>query len=108
LGTILSASFGAFRRNPRPTLGFALLSQFAVSVLSGVLIGLVFWLQASRFFSATSADAEVVGAGFVVSIVLSYLASAVLITIAVALLQGIVVIEVARAALGEKLTLRQL
>lgn len=108
LGTILGASFRVLRRNPKPTFGAALLIQGASSVVVVVVLGLVTFLSLSRIDFATGNDSAVIQAGSVAAIVATGI-GAVLFTIATsALLQGIIVLEVARATLGEKLTLRQL
>ncbi|HUG50382.1 MAG TPA: hypothetical protein VLZ78_05235, partial [Terrimesophilobacter sp.] len=108
LGTILGGSFRVLRRNPKPTFGAALLIQGASSVLVLVVLGLVTFLSLSRIDFAAADDSAVIQAGSVAAIVATTLA-AVLFTIATsALLQGIIVLEVSRATLGEKLTLRQL
>jgi hypothetical protein len=108
LGTILGGSFRVLRRNPKPTFGAALLIQGASSVLVLVVLGLVTYLSLSRIDFAAANDSAVIQAGSVAAIVATSLA-AVLFTIATsALLQGIIVLEVSRATLGEKLTLRQL
>jgi hypothetical protein len=108
LGTILGGSFRVLRRNPKPTFGAALLIQGASSVLVLVVLGLVTYLSLSRIDFAAGDDSAVIQAGSVAAIVATSLA-AVLFTIATsALLQGIIVLEVSRATLGEKLTLRQL
>jgi membrane-anchored glycerophosphoryl diester phosphodiesterase (GDPDase) len=108
LGTILGGSFRVLRRNPKPTFGAALLIQGASSVLVLVVLGLVTYLSLSRIDFAAADDSAVIQAGSVAAIVATSLA-AVLFTIATsALLQGIIVLEVSRATLGEKLTLRQL
>ena len=108
LGTILGASFRVLRRNPKPTFGAALLIQGASSVLVLVVLGLVTYLSLSRINFSTSENNNVIQAGSIAAIVATSL-GAVLFTIATsALLQGIIVLEVSRATLGEKLTLRQL
>ena len=108
LGTILGASFRVLRRNPKPTFGAALLIQGASSVLVLVVLGLVTYLSLSRINFSTSENNNVIQAGSIAAIVATSL-GAVLFTIATsALRQGIIVLEVSRATLGEKLTLRQL
>ena len=108
LGNILGASFQSLRRNPRPTLGLAIGTLFLVFLLSFGIAGLVLWATFSRLENVAAENADEVTAGAVLASILSNLLPAVLSAVATALLQGIVVIEVSRAALGEKLTLRQL
>ncbi|TQL48596.1 membrane-anchored glycerophosphoryl diester phosphodiesterase (GDPDase) [Homoserinimonas aerilata] len=108
LGTLLSASFRAFRRNPRPTLGLALLSQFGVLLLSAGFGALVAWFAFSRIDNASSENVDDVTAGAILGLVIAYIVPIIASGVVAALLQGVVVIEVARAAVGEKLGLRQL
>lgn len=108
LGTLLSGSFRTLRRNPRPLLGFALGSQVLVVVLSAVVTGISLAVLFTRLENVSAENADQVTAGGVFGIILASLVPAVLGVIVVALLQGIVVLEVTRATLGEKLTLRQL
>ncbi|WP_146181329.1 hypothetical protein [Homoserinimonas hongtaonis] len=108
LGALLAATFNAFRRNPRPTLAIALGSQIATWILSAGIIALFLWAALPRLENTAAEDSDVVTAGTVFAAVLIYLVPIFFSVIAAALLQGIVVIEVSRAVLGEKLTLRQL
>lgn len=108
LGVVLSASFQALRRNPRPTLGIALTTQFIVTVVTAVLIGGFAWFSVGRLETASGENVDEIGAGIALMGLVLYAIPMALSMIAVALLQGVVVIEVSRAVLGEKLTLRQL
>lgn len=106
-GTILGRSFAALRQNPRVLLGFALVVQTLayLVVLGGVL--LVMWASFSRLDTLQEGTDEydTVMAG---SIALTAVAGIVLSLAAGALsviVQGIVVVEVTRAAVAEKLTL---
>jgi hypothetical protein len=108
LGTILGASFRVVRRNPRPTLGFALLLEAIVTVGALGVIALVFLLAFSRIANASSSDVPTIEAGTIGLVVIAYLVPVVLTVIASALLQGVISMEVARATLGEKHTLRGL
>jgi hypothetical protein len=108
LGDILGGSFRVLRRNPKPTFGAALLIQGVSVTLVLVVLGLVTFASLSRLNFSAEQDAGVVQAGSIAMIVLATLA-ATLFTIATsALLQGIIVLEVSRATLGEKQTLRAL
>ncbi len=108
LGTILGASFRVLRRNPRPTFGVALLVQGVVVVVSLALVAGAEVLAFSRIASAAPGDAATIGAGSGALVLLS-LAIPLLLTLgASAFLQGIIVLEVSRATLGEKQTLRRL
>jgi membrane-anchored glycerophosphoryl diester phosphodiesterase (GDPDase) len=108
LGTILGASFLVMRRNPRATLGPALILSAAITII--VALGVAAYVAAfSRVLTATSyddADAFAAGA-LLVSLLLVVLGIAIVV-VATAVLQSIIVVEVARASLGEKLKLGQI
>jgi MFS family permease len=107
-GTILGRSFAALRQNPRVLLGFALCVQTAAYLL--VLLG-VGAVAAASFIRLDTLrpgtdEFDAVMAG---SIALTAIAGIVLGLAAGALaviVQGVVVTEVAHAAVAEKLTLR--
>lgn len=101
-GTLLGAAFQVLRRNPRPTFGFSLLVMGAVTVLSLGIVGLVTVWAISRMQTASSADQGAVTAGSVLAIVLAALVPSALTVVVAALVQGVVSLEVARGALGEK------
>tara|TARA_R110000868_G_scaffold43633_3_gene146509 strand:- start:113408 stop:114592 length:1185 start_codon:yes stop_codon:yes gene_type:complete len=109
LGTILGASFQVLRRNPKPTLGPALLISLATVLLTLLVTGAVTAWSIGRIESAQSAadqDALLAG-GFALGAV-GVLLAALLSIVGTAVLQGIIVAEVARATLGEKLGFRAL
>lgn len=106
-GTLLLAPFQVLRRNPKATFGSALIILGAFSFLSFVVMGLASWFAFSRIDSASSDDEAVVTAGSIAFIVLSVLVSLAISLVGSAFLQGLVVLEAARATLGEKLTLGQ-
>ena len=106
-GTLLFAPFQVLRRNPKATFGSALIIVGAFSFLTFVVTGLASWLAFSRIDSASSDDEAVVTAGSIAFIVLSVLISLAVSLVGSAFLQGLVVLEAARATLGEKLTLGQ-
>jgi hypothetical protein len=108
LGTILGASFRVLRRNPKPTFGVALLVQGVSSLISLGLVAAVVFSSLSRVGLAGESDAETITVGSVAAIILTSVASVLFTLAATAALQGIIVLEVARGTLGEKLTLRQL
>ncbi|MHC3000526.1 glycerophosphoryl diester phosphodiesterase membrane domain-containing protein [Microbacterium sp. HJ5] len=106
-GTILGRSFAALRQNPRVLLGFALIVQTLgyLIVLSAVIA--IAWASFSRLDTLRfgTEEFEAVMAG---SIAITLIAGLVLGLAAGALgviVQGIVVTEVAHAALAEKLPL---
>ena len=108
LGTILTGSFQVLRRNPRPTFGFAFGIQSAIMLLTLLITGAVTFAALSRLFTASSDDATEITAGAVVMIMLSTLIPGVLSIVALALVQGVLMLEIQRATLGEKLKLKQL
>ena len=107
-GTVLGASFQVLRRNPRPTFGAALLLNALVVFLSTGISTVIIISGVDRASRASLADSDIIFAGtFALALVATLLAVGISI-VAQALLQGIISIEVSRATLGEKLTLRQL
>jgi hypothetical protein len=107
-GTLLGASFQVLRRNPKASFGSALLTQGLITVTTLVIVGAVTYFALSRIESAAPEEQDAVLVGGVAAIIASALASVILSVAAGALLQGIIVLEVARGTLGEKLTLGSL
>jgi hypothetical protein len=107
-GALLGTPFQVLRRNPRPTFGSALLVQLAISVVTVVAVGAATAFAVSRISDAASGEEGTIAAGSVALIIVSALVSVALSLVGSALLQGILVIEVARATLGEKLRMGQL
>jgi Membrane domain of glycerophosphoryl diester phosphodiesterase len=105
LGTILGASFQVLRRNPKPTFGAALLVQGVVTIVSVLVVGVVAVLAFGRAASASGEEQEALIAGAFAATAISTIIPIVLSVVAVALLQGIIVLEVSRATVGEKLKL---
>ena len=106
-GTILGRSFAALRQNPRVLLGFALVVQTLGYLVVLAAVGGVAWASFSRLdtlrYGTEEFDAVMAG-----SIAITLIAGLVLGLAAGALgviVQGIVVIEVAHAAVAEKLRL---
>jgi hypothetical protein len=108
VGTLLGASFQVLRRNPKPTFGASLLLQGIVAVVSGVLLAIVSVAAFSRIESADPADYDAVQAGSVGIVLLSALVPAALSLVVTSVLQGVIVLEVARGTVGEKLKFREL
>lgn len=102
LGTILGAAFKTMRYNPKPTFGTALLIQGIVYVFAMVVVGAVAFASLSRIDSASPQDEAQVVAGSYGAIALSAIVPVLLSIAASALLQGIIVLAVMRATLGEK------
>ncbi|MCI4659925.1 hypothetical protein [Cryobacterium zhongshanensis] len=107
-GSLLWAPFQVLRRNPKATFGSALLVQGAILLVTLLIVGPVTLLALGRVDSAPLADRDAVEAGANLTIVLSAIVPILLSVIASALLQGIIVVEVSRAMLGQKLRLGQL
>lgn len=107
-GTLIGAPFQVLRRNPRITVGAALLLQGIPTIVVSVLIAGGVFVLVDRIANADAADRGTITAGAIGgSIVLGVLA-VVISTVFGALLQGIIVSEVSRETLGEKLTFRAL
>ena len=105
---ILGASFRLLRRNPRPTFGVALLIQSILLVVSGGLIGLAALFTLSRLDFSSSANQSTISAGNASILIVAAIATVALSFVSSAMLQGIIVIEVSRASVGEKQRLPQL
>lgn len=107
-GTLMGASFQVLRRNPRPTFGAALLLNALVVFVSNGISTFIFLSGVDRATRANVADSPTIVAG---TVALAFVAGILAIGISIvaqAMLQGIISVEVSRATLGEKLTLRQL
>ncbi|WP_158862815.1 hypothetical protein [Leifsonia sp. AG29] len=103
-GTLLGAPFQALRRNPRITVGAALLLQGIPSIIVSVLLASGAALLLTRAANADAADQATLRAGAVGGVVVLGVLSIVISTVFSALLQGVVVAEVARGTVGDKLT----
>jgi hypothetical protein len=108
LGTILGAAFRVLRRNPKPTFGAALLIQGSVYLLLILVVAGVTFGALSRIDSSTAKNAGQITAGATGLVVVASIIPGLLAVIASAVLQGIIVLEVSRGAVGEKLTFRAL
>ncbi|MGV8857707.1 hypothetical protein [Rhodoglobus sp.] len=108
LGTVLSASLMVLRRNPRPIFGLSLAIMGIVTVASLILVGIITFSGLERTLSASDVDAATIEAGATASVILAALFAVALSLIGGSILQGIVSVEVARGAVGEKLRLRGL
>ncbi|MBX0300867.1 glycerophosphoryl diester phosphodiesterase membrane domain-containing protein [Cryobacterium sp. 1639] len=104
-GSLLGAPFQVLRRNPKATFGSALLVQGVTVLVTLLIVGVVTFFALGRIDAAPVEDQEAVEAGAIVAIVLSALVPIALSIVASALLQGVIVLEVSRATLGEKLRL---
>lgn len=101
-GTLLGAPFQVLRRNPAATFGSALITQLVTSIVSVVVIGGVGFLAFGRIDSALPEDRDAVTAGAWATVILASLIPLALSILGSALLQGVLVVEVARGTLGEK------
>ena len=107
--TILGAPYQALRRNPRPTFGMSLVVQGFTVVLTLVVVGIATYLGFSRFDSAaTSADEDAIIAGTVAAALAAALIPIAFSLVASGVMQAIIVLEVARQTLGEKLKFARL
>ena len=107
-GTVLGASFQVLRRNPRPTFGAALLLNALVVFLSTGISTVIVVSGLERASRADFAVADTIFAGTIALALVATLLAVGISIVAQALLQGVISLEVSRATLGEKLTLRQL
>ncbi|WAB83999.1 glycerophosphoryl diester phosphodiesterase membrane domain-containing protein [Microcella daejeonensis] len=107
-GTLFTGSFQVLRRNPRPTFGAALLLVGLVQILSlAIVLGPTIW-GLERVLRASPEDSAAIEIGNTALTIVASLFAVALSLVASALLQGLIVIEVSRATLGDKLTMGQL
>ncbi len=107
-GTLIGAPFQVLRRNPKVTVGAALLIQGVPQAIVSLLIIGGVSLLFNRAENASAADQGALQAGAVGWAIVLGLVSLVVSAVSTSLLQGIVVNEVARETLGDKLTLGSL
>lgn len=107
-GALLGTPFQVLRRNPKPTLGAALLIQGLGSVVATVIYGVVVGFSISRVAQAAPEDVDAIGSGAIATVLLAALIPLAVTIASGALVQGAVVLEVARGVIGEKPTLRAL
>jgi hypothetical protein len=101
-GTLLGAPFQVLRRNPGATFGSALITQLVTSLVAVLVIGGVGIFAFGRIDSALPEDRDAVTAGAWATVILASLIPIALSILGSALLQGVLVVEVARGTLGEK------
>lgn len=104
-GTLLGAPYQLLRRNPKATFGSGLIIQAIVAVASAAVITPLALVLFSRIQNATTADQSTIIAGAVGWGIVAALVVLVVSVFASALLQGVIVLEAARATVGEKLSL---
>ncbi|TDW30740.1 hypothetical protein [Cryobacterium psychrophilum] len=107
-GALLFAPLRVLRRNPRATFGSALIIQGIVLLATIAVVGPVTYWVTDRISTAPTDQQGEIESGGALLILLSALVPLFLSVIAAALLQGVIVTEVARATLGEKLRLGRL
>lgn len=107
-GTLIGAPFQTLRRNPKITVGAALLIQGIPAIVASLLIFGGAALLLGRLNNADQADQSTLTAGAIGGSIVLGLLSLVVSAVSEALLQGVVVGEVARGTVGEKLTFRAL
>ncbi|SKA93832.1 hypothetical protein SAMN06295879_1824 [Agreia bicolorata] len=101
-GMLLGAPFQVLRRNPAATFGSALITQLATSLVTVFVVGGAGILAFNRIDSALPEDRDAVTAGAWATVILASLIPVALSILSSALLQGVLVVEVARGTLGEK------
>ncbi|UOE44531.1 hypothetical protein [Agromyces larvae] len=102
-GTLLWAPFRTLRRNPAPTFGTGLLVQLATVVATAAVVVPFMFILLDRTGSAAGEDADTLFAGAVGGFLLLMLVPIAVSVVASALVQGVMVVEVATGTLGEKL-----
>lgn len=109
-GLLLGRSFAALRHNPRVLLGFALAVQGVAYVLTvGITgaVGVALYARADNVPPGSDAYAELMAGTFGITLLVGLVLSLLLSAFS-ALVQGIVVVDVARGVLAERPTLREL
>ncbi|MGN6744101.1 MAG: hypothetical protein ACTHJL_12520 [Amnibacterium sp.] len=101
-GQLLGASFGVLRYNPRATIVPTLIINVVQVVLSLGLVGVVGISALDRIQNATNADRGAIIAGSIAEGALGGIVVAAISVFGTALLQGMLVLVVARGALGER------
>ncbi|ALJ21279.1 glycerophosphoryl diester phosphodiesterase membrane domain-containing protein [Microbacterium sp. No. 7] len=109
-GTILGRSFTALRQNPRVLLGFALVVQAIVTLVASTALAAVGVWAVLRIVNVptTSDDFEAILIGSTALVAVVGVVIGIASTAFSAVVQGVVVVEVSREVLAEKLTLREL
>ena len=108
LGTLLGASFRVLRRNPLPTFGTAMLFQGGSTLLVLVVAGVVFASAMSRIPLASENDQQALVISSIIVAGLALLVPALVAFVANTFVQALIVVEVSRATLAEKLKFGQL
>ena len=105
-GTILGRSFAALRGNPKVLLGFAMTVQLVSSLIGAVIIAAVSVWAFSRLDTVSDqADWDAIFAGSMLIVGATTLVVGLALGVLGVIVQGVVIGEVAHAALGERATL---
>lgn len=107
LADVIAGVFKLIRRNPRPTIWFALGLTAVASVLAVVIVGAVLWNAVSGLQPGTPPALDTVR-GVLVAATVGALAAVVVQVVLIAIPQAVVTVEVALATLGERRTVREL
>lgn len=110
-GTLFGTPFRVLRHNPRATVGGALIVQLISTLATVLVVGLTAVFAALRIAATdrrSPADVQLITAGSIALLVGALLVSVLISLIGTALVQGLVASEVARGALGERLSMRAL
>ena len=107
-GTLIGAPFQVIRRNPKITVGAALLIHGLPSIVATLLIYGGIALLYDRAINASAGDRGALTAGAIGGTIVLGVLGAVISGISAALLQGVIVGEVARGTVGDKLSFRSL
>jgi membrane-anchored glycerophosphoryl diester phosphodiesterase (GDPDase) len=107
-GTLMGAPFQVLRRNPKVTVGSALIIVGIPRIIGNLLfLGALAFLLA-RVATGTTNSQPALFSGAIAGAILFSLVTLAISVVSSAVLQGIIVSEVARGTLGERLTVRSL
>src|SRR5206468_12044779 len=101
-GELLGSAFGVLRYNPRATIGPTLIINVVQTALSFALAGFIGVGAIDRVQQASAADRGAILAGSIAEGALGGLVIAAITIFGTAILQGMLVLVVARGALGER------
>lgn len=102
-GTLMGAPFQELRRNPKATVGSALIVQGITVLLTVLVMGVVTVLSLSRIDQASADDVDEITSGVVLTLILAAIVPIVVSYIGSVFVQGVVVSDVARGTVGEKM-----
>jgi hypothetical protein len=105
VGDIFGAAFRVFRRNPRTTLGTALLFQVLSLVITTAIVGGAAFLAISRLNNALPSERQDLIPGTIAGLIPAFLVPLLLGIAVSGLLQGLFVLETSHQVVGEKMRL---